>query len=154
MDQSLIALKSTLHQYCLDLIQQRMATARSAMDEAAEAAAQETKSSVGDKYETGRAMMQNEKEKNKVQLLKAMQLKNEMNAIRADKICKEVELGSLVVTNHGIFYFAIGLGKVKLEEQIYFMVSLNAPLGQAMRGKKAKEEVVFQNRQYIIEAII
>jgi len=131
-----------------------MATARSAMDEAAEAAAQETKSSVGDKYETGRAMMQNEKEKNKVQLLKAMQLKNDLAAVRTEKICKAVEPGSLVVTNHGTFYFAIGLGKVKLEEQSYFMVSLGAPLGQAMRGRQAGDQVVFQNRQYLIQAIV
>ena len=138
----------------MDLIRQRMDTARAAMDEAADAAAQETKSSVGDKYETGRAMMQNEKEKNKVQLLKAMQLKNELAAILPEKTCKVIEPGSLVLTNHGTFYFAIGLGKVTLEDQAYFIVSLGAPIGQAMREKQAGDQITFQNRQYLIQAIV
>jgi len=51
-----IALKNTLKQYALALIEQRIATAREAIDQAQQAANQEEKSSAGDKYETGRAM--------------------------------------------------------------------------------------------------
>lgn len=143
-------IKKILHEHTLSLIQQRIDTAKSAMEAAAEAATQETKSSVGDKYETGRAMMQNEKEKNKIQLIKAIQLKSQLKALSPERKSEIVEHGSLVVCNAATFYFSIGWGKVQLENKDYFVVSLNAPLGKAMRGKSAGDKISFQNRNYQI----
>ena len=45
-----------LKNFALDLIGQRMTTAKEAMQQAQESANSEEKSSAGDKYETGRAM--------------------------------------------------------------------------------------------------
>src|SRR4051794_16097612 len=51
-----IQFKNSLRQWGLSLIEQRIATAREAADNAQQAANQEEKSSAGDKYETGRAI--------------------------------------------------------------------------------------------------
>ena len=56
-------IKQTLYNFCVTYINQRMATAQQAIHTAQASANEETKSSAGDKYETGRAMMQLEIEK-------------------------------------------------------------------------------------------
>ena len=149
----LSGIKKQLHQHCLDLILQRMETAREAMEAAAEAANEETKSSAGDKYETGRAMMQLEQEKNKVQLLKAIELKNTLTALNPEKVCSVAEAGSIVMTDNGIYYLGVGLGKIMLEGKTYFAVSLDAPIGQALRGKKAGDRVQFLHNTLVIGEI-
>ena len=52
-----------------------------AIESAKESRDNETKSSVGDKYETGRTLMQQEVEKNRVQLNKTELLKQELQKI-------------------------------------------------------------------------
>ena len=68
-------IKSKLYQQCLNIIEDKINVARVSMDTAQQAADQESKSSVGDKYETGRAMMQLEKEKLMFQIHEALKLK-------------------------------------------------------------------------------
>jgi len=59
-----VELKNKIVGICLAEIEKRIHTAKSAMESAEESARNETKSSAGDKFETGRAMMHLEKEKN------------------------------------------------------------------------------------------
>ncbi|MDB5240215.1 MAG: hypothetical protein JWP57_840, partial [Spirosoma sp.] len=55
MRASHLLLKQALHARCRHYVQQRIDTARQAMEAAQESANSESKSSAGDKYETGRA---------------------------------------------------------------------------------------------------
>ena len=64
-------LKHELILRCHQYADSRIATARQAMSEAQTAANEESKSSIGDKYETGRSMMQIEGEKAAHQLAEA-----------------------------------------------------------------------------------
>jgi sortase (surface protein transpeptidase) len=57
------ALKTRLHSLCVSYVGQRIETAQRAIAIAQASANEETKSSAGDKYETGRAMAQLEIEK-------------------------------------------------------------------------------------------
>ena len=56
-------LKEQLWVQCQKIVEHRLATAQQAMDAAQQSANQEEKSSAGDKYETGRAMAQLERDK-------------------------------------------------------------------------------------------
>ena len=78
MDREYIKVKTQLYDACLSAVQLRIDNAQQAMKAAQESRDNETKSSVGDKYETGRAMMQGAQERNKVQLIAAMQLKQQL----------------------------------------------------------------------------
>ena len=55
--------KKQLYDLCQAVVQQRIDTARHAMTAAQESANEEGKSSAGDKYETGRAMAQIERDR-------------------------------------------------------------------------------------------
>ena len=54
-----------------------------------------------------------------------------------------MQAGSLVRTDRGNFYVAIGIGKVTLDGEVYYCVSVGAPLVRAMLGKEVGDEVTF-----------
>ena len=59
--------KKEIQSLCVHRLQQQLCRLEEMMNHAQEEANKETKSSAGDKYETGRSMMQLEKEKNRYQ---------------------------------------------------------------------------------------
>lgn len=138
--------KKNLLAYCQSLVQQKINEADAAMRAAQAAANEETKSSAGDKYETGRAMMQLEKEKLASQRAEAFKLKKVLDQISPERMTAAVALGSLVQTDIGWFLVAVGLGRITVDDQPCFVISPVAPIGQAMRGKRAGEEFRFNRK--------
>lgn len=129
-------------------------TAQVAIDSAKESKNNETKSSAGDKFETGRAMMQLEQEKNELQLGKAMQLKNLLKQIDLSKIFEEISFGSLVITNRGKYFIAVGIGKIDLNNETYFAISLDSPIGKLLSGKSVGEEAEFRGNSFFVKEIL
>ena len=142
--------KSTVHKACLSNIEKRIQTIQEALDAAIASGNEETKSSVGDKYETGRAMMQMEQDKQRSQLAKAQYLKTELSQINLHKKYDQVEKGALVQTDAGQYFIATSIGKIVIEKEICFAISTDAPLAKALMGKKKNEEVVFQDKKYVV----
>ncbi len=146
-------LKQRLFEACVDNVEKNIATIQQTLASIEESRNNETKSSVGDKYETGRAMMQMEEEKSRAQLSQAAQLKSELSRIDLQKSYNKVEIGSLVQTNTGTYFIAIGMGKVKLDETTYFCISINSPIGQLLQNRSEGEEVIFNNKAMKINKI-
>lgn len=147
-------LKQQLYDKCRELVDQRIKNAKDAMDSAQEAANDETKSSAGDKYETGREMMQQEMENNAVQLSEARKLKEIIDRIIPGKSYDTVQVGSLVITNNGSFYISIGLGKITLDGKDYFAIAPSSPLGALLMDKKAQEGVELNGRTFNIQQVL
>ncbi len=137
-----------------EIVDLKIKTARSAVESAKKSRNNDTKSSAGDKHETGRAMMQIELEKNELQLSKALVLKQELSQINIKKEFKKVEYGSLVITDHGKFFISIGIGKLELSKETFFVISLASPIGKLLQNKTAGEKVQFQEREITIKVII
>ena len=113
--------------------------------------ANETKSSAGDKYETGMAMLQMEEQKANVQLAKAKELQKTLSMIYHAEYHNEVQLGSLVETSSGNYFISIGLGKLEVAGKNIFVLSISSPVGLQMKGKKPGD--VFQFNGNTIEII-
>ncbi|WP_139919975.1 3-oxoacyl-ACP synthase [Hymenobacter sp. DG01] len=145
--------KPHLHALCLAYVQERIEACQAAIQAAQESANSETKSSAGDKYETGRAMAQNERDRNAVQLQQALQLQGEVQRINPELPCDTVRPGALVSTSMGWFYISISAGKLTLDGQDYFAVSAAAPVAAALAGKRAGEQAAFNGKPVRIEAI-
>lgn len=148
-----LEIKIQLHTVCLAMLQQSIDTLERAMADAQAAANDETKSSAGDKYETGRAMMQAEKDKYARQLATALANRHLLETINPKERRQQVRAGSLVRTNEGLYYFSAPLGKITLEGKVYFALSMASPLGQALLEKKAGAEVKFQGRRIVVEGV-
>ena len=135
--------KPALHALCHVFIEQRIAAARTAMQAAQESSSSETKSSAGDKYETGREMANAERDRNAAHMQQAQQLQAELARINPDTPCDTVRPGALVHTSMGRFYIAISAGKVEAEGQEVFAVSAAAPVAVALKGLRAGQEAIF-----------
>lgn len=146
-------LKIRLHACCLEQLKQSIDSLERAMADAQAAANEETRSSAGDKYETGRAMMQAEKDKYARQLAAAMANRRLLETLQPEQARRRVEAGSLVRTNEGMYFFSAPLGKVEMDGKIFFALSMSSPLGQALLGKQAGEKVKFQGREVAVEVV-
>lgn len=147
-------LKVSLHAKCLAYANQRIDNIQKALDAAAESGNDETKSSSGDKHETGRAMMQLEQEKVANQLSEALELKKNIFKIDPHQQSKIVSLGSLVITNNGNFYISIAAGKLEEDEQVFFAISPFSPLACKLIGCSTNQEIDFNGKVYKITQIV
>ncbi|AWM35391.1 3-oxoacyl-ACP synthase [Hymenobacter nivis] len=145
--------KPALHAACQAFIEQRMAAAALAMQAAQESANSDTKSSAGDKYETGREMATQERDRNAGQLHQARQLAAELARISPDAPCDAVRPGALVHTSLGWFYLAISAGRLVVGGQECFAVSGAAPVALALKGKRAGEAAVFNGKTVQVLAV-
>jgi len=123
-----------------DLLVQTIKAAKESRDN-------ETKSSVGDKYETGRAMVQMELEKSQAQLAQTENLKTSLSRIDPNSKFTSVEFGSLVVTSQGTYFFSIAHGKIVLDKEVIFCLSPVSPVRKLLAGKKAGDKVQFQGKE-------
>ncbi|NVO85099.1 3-oxoacyl-ACP synthase [Hymenobacter terrestris] len=147
------SMKPRLHALCLAYVHDRLATIQTAINAAQESANSETKSSAGDKYETGRAMAQNERDRNLVQLQQARQLLAEIQRINPTLPCDAVRPGALVHTSMGWFYLGISAGKLPLDGTDYFAVSVAAPVAAALAGKRPGDSVMFNGKSVRVLAV-
>jgi transcription elongation GreA/GreB family factor len=146
----LTSLKQQLHSRCLTYIEERIKAAQEAIHIAQQSANEETKSSAGDKYETGRAMAQLEIEKNGVQLAEALRLKQTLEQIQPDLETKIARLGSIVITNQGNFYLAISAGQFIIDDKVYFVISPASPIGQKLMGLHVEQGFSFNKKDFSV----
>jgi hypothetical protein len=75
-----------------------------------------SKSSAGDKHETGRAMVHLEQEKMGKQVLSAQKDLKTLHMMRKHE-SKKITIGSLIVTDSSLFLLGIGLGMTVIEKK-------------------------------------
>ena len=108
---------------------------------------------MGDKYETGRAMAQLERDKLTAQLGENGKLKKVLSQLSSSKIEDQIQIGCLVETSGPLFYLAISLGAVKVESRDILAISPVAPIGKELLGKKVGDEILFMKKQIKIVSI-
>lgn len=148
------SLKNILLVKCREYVESRIATAQQAKDDAQAAANEESKSSVGDKYETGRSMMQIEGEKAAHQLAEALKLKNILDRLLPGARSEKVIVGSLVITDANKVFIAIGIGKLNVDNDEVLVVAPTSPLGKVLMGHSANDRVFFNNVTMIIREVV
>lgn len=146
-------IKEQLYALCITYVRTRMHAAEQAIAEAQQSANNDTKSSAGDKYETGREMAQQETNRNLSQLNEANKLMVALQQISAAGKAATAEAGSLVTTNNGAFYIAISAGSLQLDGMSYFAVSPASPIGLQLKGKSAGDKFALNGKNYVIEAV-
>lgn len=147
-------LKEQLHQQCVNYVQQRMDAAQQAIAEAQQAANNDTKSSAGDKYETGREMAQQETNRNLTQLNEANKLMVSLNRIGTASQSTIAESGSVVKTNLGNFYLSISAGNIKVNNDVYIAISMASPVGLKLKGVKVNDHFDFNGKNYFVTEVL
>ena len=147
-------IKEKIHKHCLKLIEDKIVSHQAALHSLEESRNNETKSSAGDKYETSRAMLHMEEEKMRTQLAKTKELKLLLQTINPSENFQEVALGCLIISTQGKYFISAPIGKVVLDNENYFCISMASPIGKLMRGKRKGDEVMFGDRKIKILDII
>ena len=147
-----LKIKKKLKEACFIFVEGRMNTVAHSIESNKKALFSETKSSAGDKHETGRAMLQLEMEKAGQQLASINQMNEIMKKVAVETTSEVACLGSLEVTDKGNYYLAISMGKIAVESIEYFAVSTNSPIGKQLLGKSEGDSISFNNA--IIRKII
>ena len=147
-------IKSKLQSIMLEQIETQMKSLEKALKSIEESKLNETKSSAGDKFETGRAMMQREQDALEAQLSQLLTTKNHLRQISSDKNCIRGEVGALISTDKIRYYISVGIGKILIDDEVYYAISPNAPLSKLMINKVAGDHVTFRNRSFSIDSII
>ncbi|MES2689345.1 MAG: 3-oxoacyl-ACP synthase [Bacteroidota bacterium] len=140
--------KRRLHNYCIVLLEQRMDANRKAMVDAQESANTEEKSSAGDKYETGRAMSQIQRDMSAKQLKVVNDELKELKKLNPEQQLTKAVKGALIQTDASVIYIAAGLGTIEFESIKMAIVSVTSPLAVQLSGKSVGDEFAIAGKQH------
>lgn len=143
--------KELLFKSCIVLLAQKESALKAEIAQLREGIADDSKSSMGDKYETSREMSQQEINRLEQQLGLNAQQQFQLKSISLKIETRQIGLGCLVKTNIGYFFISIALGEVKLRTINVFVISPASPIGKLMMGKKSGE--TFNMNQKLIKIL-
>ncbi|MFO0358781.1 MAG: hypothetical protein ACK50A_17635 [Sphingobacteriaceae bacterium] len=143
--------KEHILQKCKELVDEKLNKLFYALDELNESAEAESKSTAGDKHETGRAMIQLEQEKIGKQIQEWEIQKQILEKIDLCKDSNRIALGTLIETDKGLFFLAVNLGRIKIKEQEVMVISTQSPLGKLMMSHQLNEALNYLNTSYCIK---
>lgn len=146
--QDLFDLKRKVHAHCIAVLAERIRNAEAGVEEAREAGRSDTKSSAGDKHETGRAMAQLEMEKQQAALGHLLGLARTLQGIDPDRRRQHIERGALLQMEQGLFYVAAALGKVHVDATDVMVISPESPLLAALIPMNIGEVREFKGTRY------
>ncbi len=149
-----MSLRQELHRLCYNHIAARINDVHAAMAQVHDAMANETKSSAGDKYETGREMLQQELNLHQANLNELNKIKAVLDHTSTAAVTDTIGQGSIVHTSRGNYYMAAGAGAFQYNGKKYHTISPASPIGKAMTGLSAKDAFSFKNLQYNILEVL
>ncbi|MFC4095710.1 3-oxoacyl-ACP synthase [Euzebyella saccharophila] len=143
-------LKEEVFRFCTEFVHSRISRIKASIAEIEESLQSETKSSAGDKHETGRAMIQLEREKLGAQLAEAERMFQILLRTAKTSVSNKGVLGSLVFTSAGNYYLSVSAGEFKNSELSVFCISAATPIGKLLLGKEVGNEVSFRDKKITV----
>ncbi|WP_296703538.1 hypothetical protein [Algoriphagus sp.] len=147
--------KSQVFQAAFDLLEEKNKLLSSELKSLEHSINEDTKSSAGDKYETGREMIRQEigKVENQFQQNKVftMEMKHLMDS---QKSSLKITEGSLVRFGEDWLFISVSIGQIIVGGEKVFLLSKNSPLGQELMGKEKGGQVSFRGKSKIIKELL
>ena len=103
-----------------------------------------------DEDDSGNGKLLNDLEKNMQYLNDAHHTLEQLKQVRPNIVSDTAGLGSLITTDSITFFIAISMGKVDLDTQEIYIISMASPIGQLLRQKKKGESFQFNGKVYHI----
>ncbi|MFT3748656.1 MAG: hypothetical protein QM768_10080 [Agriterribacter sp.] len=150
---TLLSLKQQAYSLCSHLLDEKIQTLQRALKELTESAANETKSTAGDKHETALAMLQIEQENISRQLKTVLDQKAAIECFNISSKHIVIGNGSLVKTDKGYLFLSVALGKTMIDNIPVIMLSPQSPLGKKLLGLKKNDSTEINGMHYNVEEI-
>ena len=146
-------IKHNIKSELLNHLEQKIQDISNAITSLTESRDTDTKSSAGDKHETSRAKIQTEIDQLSKQFNHVQRQKNNLSAININQSHNMVDVGSLVKTDKGYFFISIGWGRIQIQDENYFAISIASPIGKLFKDKKKGDSIQFRNMSYDILSV-
>lgn len=147
-------LKKTLYQHCVDHLNQSLGLFEQRKVDLLAGLESESKSSAGDKHETGRAMLQLEREKLGEQIRETERKLKLLMPLAQHKTTTIVTVGAVVKTDQLNYYIAVSTPELKVDKTTYYCISAQSPIGKLLLGKKVGEQLSFNKKTSTITKVI
>lgn len=141
-------IKEQLYNLCLAFIEQRLLTVNKTILDIQNSLQSETKSSAGDKHETGRAMLQLEREKAGHQLAEIEKQKQILHKVNVESKHQKVALGSVIKTTQANYFIAVSAGEIVIDKTTYYAISAATPIAQLLLSKGVGDAIVFRGNGF------
>ena len=146
--------KQNIHQYYLQLVQDRIDVFRDMIVALTEDSKNDAKGSAGDKHETALSMMHIEQEKLNRKLRELLEQKIVLDKIDSTTMAKTIIVGSLVKANGIYLYLSVALPKISVEGINIIALSPQSPLGNKLIGMQVNHAFEINTTQYVIQEIL
>ena len=147
------SIKHSVKSELLNQLEQKIKDISNAVKSLTESRDADTKSSAGDKHETSRAKIQTEIDQLSKQLNNVQRQKNNLSIIDIHHSHNMADVGSLVKTDKGYFFISIGWGRIQIQDENYFVISIASPIGRLLKDKKKGDSIQFRNMSYDILSV-
>lgn len=143
-----MTIKEQLYNLCLVFVEQRLITVNKTILDIQNSLQSETKSSAGDKHETGRAMLQLEREKAGHQLAEIEKQKQILHKVNVESKHQKVALGSVIKTTQANYFIAVSAGEIVIDKTTYYAISAATPIAQLLLSKGVGDAIVFRGNGF------
>lgn len=135
------------------MLADKIARLENNMQDLRASAANETKSTAGDKHETALAMLQTEQRNVSMQLSEVLQ---QLSVVKSLDLSfqKNINTGSLVRCGDDYFFISTGAGKITVEGKNIYALSSLSPLGKKLYGLAVNDIAELNNKKYQIDEVI
>ncbi len=143
------SLPARLLTHCRQYTSQRIDRLRTALADIQQSREADTKSSAGDKFETGRERLQAEEDKLSAQLGRVLRDREVLSLLERPLASTDgtARLGSPVRTDGGNFYLSIAAGKTEIDGETWFCVSMDSPAGRVLGGSMPGDVAILNGRE-------
>jgi transcription elongation GreA/GreB family factor len=150
----MVSSKTKIHAVILQHLEESMEQGKNDYLLAKESRDSDTKSSAGDKFETGREMMQREMDKISASLDMLKGQLAQMKRIDIHENQARVGIGSFIETDAENYYLSVGLGRLTCSGTPFYAISADSPIGELLLGKKNKDSIELRGRKITIKSIV
>jgi len=141
--------KKQLYNRCMEILEENAETARQQMNEVQEDANEAEQEH--DVFDGSRSELLRKRDIYAEQLQKAVDEIQILKKVSFEHLSEQVEFGAVVITNKQKMFIALGLGKVTMDGETYYVVSKDVPIYKAMEGLKKGNEFEFNNMKFTIK---
>ena len=143
-----IKIKEKLLARCIEIKEESEASTLAAMNDA-QLSANEY-GAPRDRYDSFRAQMMRKRDMLAQQLSAVEEELRFLRQINPGFICKKVESGALVKLNAQTLYVLVGIGKLVVDDETFYIVSPVVPLVTAMKDMKNGDSFTFRGTTFKI----
>jgi transcription elongation GreA/GreB family factor len=148
-----MTVKQQLYTKCENFLNNRLEVIKKTITDIQNSLESETKSSAGDKHETGRAMLQLEREKAGHQLAEIQKLKETLYKVNPENEHQNIALGSVVYSSESNYFIAISAGELDVNGDKFYAISPSTPIAKLILSKQVGDKIQFRNSTFVISKI-